>query len=122
MPGQDAPGQAEPAPPRPEGLGRGDAADLLRMDKAPLPADQASKDAVAGALGRYAEMAAKVSPEPDMFGSPPASAGQVLKDALANPSRHDAVAEFCQDAADDAEFYAAHGMAGDPDSADDAVL
>ena len=31
MPGQDAPGQAEPAPPQPEGLARG--------DSAPLPAD-----------------------------------------------------------------------------------
>ena len=98
MPGQDAPdadapGQAEPAAPQPEGLARGDSADLLRMDKA----------------------ASKVSPAPDMFGAPPASSGHVLKDALANPSRHDA-AEFCQDAADDAEFYAAHGMAGDPET------
>ena len=74
----------------------------------------AGKDAVAGVLSRYAELASKVSPEPDMFGTPPATAAQVLKDAMRNPATaHDAEPDACPDAAEDAAYYAAHGMAGD---------
>ena len=73
----------------------------------------ASKDAVAGALGRYAEMAAKVSPEPDMFGTPPASAGQVFKDAMRSRVTADAAIDECPYAADDAAYYEMHGTAAD---------
>ncbi len=73
----------------------------------------AGREAVASMLNKYAEEASKVSPEPDMFGTPPATAAQLLKTAARSTIGQDQIEELGEDAIADTVWYITHGMAGD---------